>query len=130
MSDVLTIQQLQIDADILPKLEELEERTTIVHCTVKQSLMVRMWPSTFLVQNDGLRKKMLHLFNICLYPEWQWVTSGYQFTLIFEGLGDDCFSFDLFEQAAEPGGFLVKNIQRNVTDVYWLDIGLENLQKG
>ena len=126
MADLLTIQQIRVDETIVP--EQLEEKTTIVHCTLEKQLMVRMWPTTFLVQNDGVRKQMVQLYNICLYPEWQWVDAGHQFTLVFEGLSDGCTSFDLLEEAAEPGGFLVKNIRRNGTDVYYLEIGLQNLQ--
>ena len=42
----------------------------------------------------------------------------YWFTLVFSGLPKDCKSFDLREEIPEEGGFLVKNIKRNGTDVY------------
>ena len=44
------------------------------------------------------------------------------FTLIFTGLPKDCNYFDLFEKIPEPGGFLVKNIKRNNSDVYFIEI--------
>ena len=36
----------------------------------------------------------------------------------FSGLPRSCTSFDLIERIPEPGGFEVRNIGRNKTDVY------------
>ncbi len=85
--------------DINFKLDEqfLEERTTIVHCTYSSWGTIRIWPSTFLVQQDGQRKRLLHAFNIAEYPTWKWVEKDHEFTLIFEGLDKDCALFNLFE---------------------------------
>jgi hypothetical protein len=104
------------------------EQATIVHCTLKRPLLIRMWPSTFLIQENGNRKKLLHVHNIEYYPKWKNAPAGYQFSLLFEGLDRDCKSFDLLEEAAESGGFIVQNIQRNHSDVYRVAIDSENLQ--
>ena len=74
------------------------------------------------MQEDGARKKLLQAYNISSFPIWKMVNSGHRFTLIFEGLDKSCKIFDLLEDIPEPGGFNIKNITRNTTDVYWLGI--------
>lgn len=115
------------DVSFKPKLYLFEEKVTIVHCTYvfadsPAPAAIRIWPTTYLVQDDGKRKKLLQAFNIASFPEWKLVNSGHRFTLIFEGLDKDCKVFDLLEDIPEPGGFKIENIQRNNTDVYWLNI--------
>ena len=44
------------------------------------------------------------------------------FTLVFSGLPKECESFDLKEEIPEEGGFFVKNIRRNNSDVYRIKI--------
>jgi hypothetical protein len=111
-----------INPDIDFEVALLEERATIVHCTLTHFSAVRIWPSTFLVQEDGIRKQLLQAFNIAEYPEWKWLLAGQTFTLVFEGLDRSCVIFDLFEDIPEPGGFHIANIRRNKTDVYHLMI--------
>ena len=115
-----TIFKPEINFDI--KTFESVEQTTIVHCVVHYFTQVRIWPSTFLVQEDGKRKKLLHAFNISAYPQWKYIHAGHEFTLVFEGLDKNCNLFSLFEDIPEPGGFHIQNIKRNRTDVYHLDI--------
>jgi hypothetical protein len=57
-------------------------------------------------------------------PVWTQIPDGreYAFLLIFSGLPKSCKQFDLVEEIAEPGGFLVRNISRNDTDVYQIDV--------
>jgi hypothetical protein len=100
----------------------LEERSTIVHCILMEFAAIRIWPTTFLVQDDGSRKKLLQAYHIAEYPDWKIVGPGHCFTLVFEGLDKGCRLFDLFEDIPEPGGFHIENIERNKTDVYRLDI--------
>jgi hypothetical protein len=111
-------------------LEEVsDERQTIVHVachdTIFGILFIRIWPTTFLVQKDSTRKKLLHSFNVGKYPNYIAVPDGHVFTLIFEGLDKGCESFDLLEDIPEPGGFFIKNIGRNKSDIYYLDIDSE-----
>jgi hypothetical protein len=104
------------------KVELLEERATIVHCTLTYFSAVRIWPSTYLVQEDGTRKQLLQAFHVAEYPNWIWLQPGETFTLVFEGLDKSCLLFDLFEDIPEPGGFHFENIVRNKTDVYHIMI--------
>jgi hypothetical protein len=103
-----------------------EEKQTVLHVTCLDDggfMLIRIWPSTFLVQDDGSRKKLLHAFNIASYPKYLPVRSGHTFTLVFEGLDKGCESFDLLEEIPEPDGFHIRDITRNKADVYFLKIG-------
>ncbi len=106
------------DIDFNVKHDILEERATIVHCTMHIITAIRIWPTTFLIQMDGSRKNLLQAYNITAYPEWKLVFIGHTFTLVFEGLDKHCLLFDLLEDIPEEGRFSVKSIKRNKTDVY------------
>jgi hypothetical protein len=110
----------EIDFEVEPHTEV--ERSTIVHCVVQEFSLIRIWPSTFLVQENGVRKKLLQAYNIAQYPSWRWAFHGHKFTLVFEGLDKDCLLFDLLEDIPQEGGFHLENIERNKTDVYWLTV--------
>lgn len=104
-----------------------EERQTIVHCTLTESMadgfiLIRIWPTTFLIQSDGSRKKMLWFEQIAPFPHWMPVLVPHTFTLIFEGLDRQCELFDLVEEIPQEGGFEVKGIRRNEMDVYRVKI--------
>ncbi len=98
------------------------ERCTIVHINYYGFSAIRIWPTTFLIQQNGERKKLLHAFNIAMYPDWKIVEYGHRFTLLFEGLDRDCITFELLEDIPEPGGFHLKDFVRNDTDVYWAEL--------
>lgn len=100
----------------------LEERTTIVHCTLLEDSLIRIWPDTYLLQQDGTRKPMVQAFGIAAHPHWQPAPAGHRFTLVFEGLDKGCTIFDLIENTPEPGGFTAGPLQRNKSDVYWLEV--------
>lgn len=103
----------------------------VVHCSFKaqaQLNMIRVWPSTVLVDHhSGHRSEMLHRENISLYPFWTMVTTGdtHRFTLVFAGLPKSCTVFDFWEDIPEPGGFEIKGIARNQTDVYHIDLSAQ-----
>ena len=105
-----------------------EEAQVIVHCSYKGTMLgdrIRIWKSTFLyVKNSNHRSKLVHVENITMYPTWLNVVRGQtiNFTLIFTGLPMHCKQFDMIENIPEPGGFVVKNIERNNSDVYRLDM--------
>ncbi len=108
-----------------PKESILEEteRQTIVHCTLEAmphfySTLVRIWPTTFLIQENGVKKNLLYFERITGFPMWMPVRLPHTFTLIFEGLDESCTHFDLMEEIPESGGFEVNNIPRNEMDVY------------
>ena len=122
-----TIIKPEICQEILEALqtEIQEEKQVIVHCcfpaTFYDGSLIRIWRSTFLV-DERLKHKssLIHHENISIFPYWTAVPpmQDYWFTLVFSGLPKDCTSFDLREEIPEEGGFLVKNIKRNGTDVY------------
>ena len=104
------------------EVEELvqEERSTIVHCSLSITCLLRISQTTYLVQQNGDRKKLLQAYNIASFPDWKLVLPHHRFTLIFEGLDRDCQKFDLIEDVQELHPFEFKDIKRNNTDVYTL----------
>lgn len=110
------------EIDFLVDEQTVEDRSTIIHCLIRHATGIRIWPSTFLVQENGTRKKMLFAYNITQHPQYTWVDNGHIFTLVFEGLDKSCSQFHLLEDIPEPGGFYRENIQRNKTDVYTVEV--------
>ncbi len=101
--------------------EQQEERATIIHCTLTISCLLRISPSTWLVQEDGSRKKLLHIYQISEHPHWKVAFPDHCFTLVFEGLDKHCKRFDLIEDINEHYPFHFTNIRRNNSDVYCLE---------
>ena len=100
-----------------------EERQTIIHCSYHPETAVRIWPSTFLIEKEsGRRAKLITAYNISFAPEWTFGSTTNTFTLIFEGLSKTCKLFDLMEIIPLPDPFVVKNIARNKSDVYRIQI--------
>jgi len=115
-TEVETEKLTEVEREV--KILESEERQTIVHCSCGDDYAYRIWPSTFLIEhNTGKRAKLITAFNISFAPQWT-LNDGKGFTLIFEGLSKACTVFDLKEIIPQEGGFEVKNIPRNNTDVY------------
>ncbi len=114
------------DIDFKVQHDVLEERSTVVHCKVTGYpffiTAIRIWPTTFLIQDNGERKKLLQAYNIPSYPDWKWVFNEHVFTLVFEGLDKNCLLFDLLEDIPQSGGFHIENIERNKQDVYWVEV--------
>ena len=108
------------EVDVEVAFDVMEERSTIIHCTLSITCLLRISPNTFLVQPNGHRKKLLHAYNIASYPNWGIALPDHCFTLIFEGLDKDCAVFDLFEDIKELYPFHFRDISRNRSDVYWL----------
>ena len=122
-----TITKPEIVEEILqllqPKVEE--EKQVIVHCcfpkTIFEGILIRIWNSIYLIDDSlGHKSVLIHHENISLYPSWSEVPpfKDFWFTLVFSGLPKECKSFDLQEIIPEEGGFHVKNIKRNGSDVY------------
>lgn len=126
-----TIAKPKISPKLLEALQtQVEtEKQVIVHCcfpgTPFPDMLIRIWSSTFLIDESlGHRSSLIHHENISLFPYWTAVPpmKDYWFTLVFSGLPKACTSFDLQEVIPQEGGFLVKNIKRNATDVYRVTI--------
>jgi hypothetical protein len=58
-------------------------------------------------------------------PVWTRIPdkATYSFLLVFEGLPKSVKQFDLIEDIPQAGGFEVRNITRNDSDVYHIDLG-------
>ena len=106
-----------------------EEKQVIVHCCFPASPflgnLIRIWNTTHLIDNTSSHKsKLIHTENITIYPNWTVVPfmKDFWFTLVFSGLPKDCKSFDFKEEIPEEGGFFVKSIKRNPSDIYRIKI--------
>jgi hypothetical protein len=119
-----------IDFELLASIspEQLEDSYVYVHCyydNPHQDSLIRIWRSTYLVDTtSGTRSKLLHAENISFAPLWTLIPDGtqYSFLLVFSALPKHCAHFDLFEDIPQSGGFHVKDITRNQSDVYHIDI--------
>jgi hypothetical protein len=114
---------IKIDEEILTYLQTEEQRTTIVHCRIHSPFptLARIWNTTYLLEDNGIRSSLIKAFNISMAPNWTWFESEkgfFHFTLLFEGLSKGCTSFQVVEEISEPGGFYSDRINRNTTDVY------------
>jgi len=120
----------EVDVEALTDIDAvtLEDSYVYVHCYFRNkwaNMLIRIWKTTYL--NDsftGTRSKLVHAENISLAPVWTRIPDGqqYSFLLIFSGLPKSCKQFDLVEEIPEPGGFFIRNISRNETDVYHIDV--------
>ena len=126
-----TITKAKPEVEISNAVKELTkiqpENFTILHCrmVVDEETLIRIWPQTFLIEDTGNRKKLLHAFNISLMPNWTIpILHGNKakFTLVFEGLSKGCTNFFMLEDIPEPGGFYTADTPRNKTDVYSVEI--------
>lgn len=120
----------EVDLEVLLSIhpELMEDSFVYVHCHCKnkwKDMLIRIWSTTFLVDDvSGARSKLVHAENISMAPMWTMVPDhkDYTFLLIFSALPKACRKFDLIEEIAQPGGFQVRDIQRNETDVYHVDL--------
>ena len=130
MENISTINKPIADRTTKEKVEKelsLEGQVTIhINFSAKiENSLLRLWKTTYLFsKNSSHKSKLLHHYNIPLYPRWTRVRLGQtiRFTLIFSALPKSCTHFDLIEQIPESGGFAFKNITRNSTDVYHLTL--------
>ena len=87
--------------------------------------LIRIWRTSYLVDPaSGARSPLVHAENISIAPVWTLVRhrSTFRFLLIFAGLPKACRRFDLIEEIPQPGGFSIKDIQRNQQDVYHVEV--------
>lgn len=122
--DTIIEEKIKIAPELLEQCATQVEKQVIVHCTVTgipNYNTVRVWPTIYLFPLESNKKsKLLHHFNIVLYPNMQPIgaTGKHQFTLIFEGLPSNCKYFDIVEIIPETGAFEARNITRNESDTY------------
>ncbi|SKC87140.1 hypothetical protein [Ohtaekwangia koreensis] len=120
----------KVDTDVLSSIapEFLEDSFVYVHCYFEndsKDMLIRIWRTTYLIdRSSNSRSDLVHVENISFAPLWTLIPDNttYNFLLIFSALPKSCTHFDLIEEIPQPGGFFVKNIQRNEKDVYHIDI--------
>lgn len=120
----------KVDVDTLASIDpsSFDDSYVYVHChfeNTSDEMLIRIWRTTFLIdRNSSTRSQLVHAENISYAPQWTIIPGkqDFSFLLIFGGLPKSCMVFDLVEEIAQPGGFHVKNIRRNETDVYHIDI--------
>jgi hypothetical protein len=119
-----------IDLEVLTSIapSALEDSFVYVHCyydNPHDEMLIRIWKTTFLVdKGSGSRSQLIHAENITFAPVWTQIPKGstYSFLLVFEALPKSCQQFDLIEELPQPGGFEVRNISRNASDIYHINI--------
>ena len=120
----------EVDIDVLTAIASgvLEDSYIYVHCyfdNPHDGSLIRIWKTTFLMDFvSGTRSKLVHAENISFAPVWTLIPDEvtFSFLLIFSSLPKSCTQFDLIEEIPQPGGFHVKNIQRNQQDVYHITL--------
>jgi hypothetical protein len=118
----------KIDKKTLEKLKKQlspEGQVTIhiSHRSRREVSLLRVWKTIFLFDNNSEHKsKLLHFYNISLYPEWTAIKYGEtrNFTLIFSALPKTCTHFNMVEQIPEEGAWVCNNIPRTQDDIYYL----------
>lgn len=116
----------EVDDKVLASIEPavMEDSYVYVHCNFDnpwKDALIRIWKTTFLVDRvSGSKSQLIHAENISIAPLWTIIPDKkvYTFILIFSALPKSCKLFDLIEEISQPGGFFVKNIPRNGSDVY------------
>ena len=115
-----TEHKVKIDVQLTPA----HDGQVTVHCVYKAGVngeLIRIWKSTFLrAVASSAQSTLVHAEGITFYPQWLALQPNetHIFTLIFTPLPKDVLIFDLVEDIPQDGGFIVRNIQRNSTDVY------------
>ncbi len=102
-------------------MDEAQVTVHVVYKATYSGSAIRIWPTTYLVpQEGGNKSKLLTFENISLAPFWTILRrkGEFRFTLVFSPLPKSCKLFHLWEDIDQPGGFLIRNIKRNQTDVY------------
>jgi hypothetical protein len=120
----------EVDLETLVSIDPntLEDSYVYVHCYYDnpyQNMLIRVWRTTYLIDTESAsRAKLIHAENISFAPVWTQIPDGitYSFLLIFTGLPKSCRQFDLIEDIPQAGGFEIRNIARNETDVYHVNL--------
>lgn len=128
---IITKPKVSIDKALLKQLNEQvhEAGQVVVHCLFENTsaweTWIRIWPTTFLfAANSNHRSNLITFENISPAPSWKIIPgkTTCNFTLVFSGLPKSCTHFDLIEQIPLPDPFILTNISRNDSDVYFVNI--------
>lgn len=111
--------------ELQPEVIAVDPVVVHVRCAPWYSSMVRIWPSTFLLDRDSsFTSELIGCENISLYPQWHKIPPGREhvFTLRFQPMPRSVKVFDLAEIIPEPRGWRFPGIRRKPKDVYWVDL--------
>ena len=115
-----------VESSVLAAIDPsvLDDSYVYVHCSFDNSYddaLIRIWKTTFLIDHvSGTKSQLVHAENISIAPLWTVIPDHrvHNFILIFSALPKGCKIFDLVEEIPQPGGFHIRDIQRNGSDVY------------
>ncbi len=127
---------IDISSKLKLSIQAVEESQVVLHCSFSNldngCPQIRIWQSTFLYDLGSSHiSKLVHVESIAMYPNWMYLAERETvvFTLIFTGLPKTCTLFNMIEKIPESGGsniresgFYTSNIERNSTDVYFVEI--------
>jgi hypothetical protein len=102
------------------------ESQVILHCSCHSrngSIQVREF-ALLADQFTQHQSMLVYAERISLYPRQVYIPEGetFNFTLMFSCLPKDCTRFDLSGQVKDEKNFVVRNIRRNKSDVYYVNI--------
>lgn len=135
MEEIKVRPVIEIESSLLEELKtQAQEQGQVVihfrydsHPVMPMPDKIRIWESTYLEdKGSDLKSPLVHVENICKSPQWTVVPpmSHHFFTLIFKGLPKSVEKFDMCEYCDGDGTpFVVADIPRNDTDVYYVVIG-------
>jgi hypothetical protein len=115
---------VEVETLVATETTVLEDSHIYVHCEFpihSPGMLMRIWKTTFLKDlHSAAKAELIHAENISYAPQWTLIPDRgtFSFLLIFSSLPKSCTHFDLVEDIPQPGGFHVRNIQRNNKDVY------------
>lgn len=96
--------------------------TQVVHIRGMEGGAYRIWPTTYIeCAATGVRRKLIAVYNVGIYPHWQKFTEPGWYSLVFEALPQECISFHLIEEIHEPGGECIRNCPRFEDNILWVE---------
>ena len=125
---------IKIDMSLInrAKVYKKEESQTIIHCNYvaperfDKGGWVNINSTTFLINETGKQRvKLIHNENIPIAPDKHYFLKPgekMRFTLIFQGIPKTWNRFSLCEKTLIGDGFVVKDIFKNKSGVYEINI--------
>lgn len=125
---------VKIDFSLINRIKTVknEESQTIIHCNYvapekfDNGGWVNINSTTFLInENSRSKLKLIHRENIPIAPDRHYFLKAgekIRFTLVFQGLPKSWRSFSLCEKTLFGDGFIIKNILKNSTGIYEINI--------
>jgi hypothetical protein len=128
MYTTIETKQIEISQEVFDTIP-LEDGQTVFHGTyfaTKPDDYINLYPTTFLENKDtGARLQMLASFKMPISPvnhDFYYIGESLKFTLLFPKIPKHWKQFDFIEIAAKGIPFVVKNITRNDSGIYKLEL--------